>query len=46
MPPSRFEDWLKLDANGERSIARDYAKRELLELVQNAADAAAEEHGK
>ncbi|MES0071360.1 hypothetical protein [Mesorhizobium sp. M0058] len=38
-------EWLKRDANGERSIARDYAKRELLELVQNAADAAAEQGG-
>lgn len=32
-------------AKGERSIAKDYAGRELLELVQNAADAAAEKGG-
>lgn len=31
---------------GENSIAKDYAGRELLELVQNAADAAAESGGK
>lgn len=39
-------DLLKHDANAEKSIARDYANRELLELVQNAADAAAEQGGK
>lgn len=38
-------DWLKGHANGEKSTARDYAGRELLELVQNAADAAAEQGG-
>ncbi|WP_395335089.1 hypothetical protein WBP06_25055 [Novosphingobium sp. BL-8H] len=38
-------DLLKHDANAEKSIARDYANRELLELVQNAADAAAEQGG-
>ncbi len=39
-------EWLKRDANGEKSIARDYANRELLELLQNAADAATEATGK
>ncbi|MER8755167.1 DUF3883 domain-containing protein [Mesorhizobium sp. M0976] len=41
-------DWLKGHFNGESSTARDYAGRELLELVQNAADAAAEDqnHGR
>src|SRR4051812_44215832 len=41
-------DWLKGHFNGESSTARDYAGRELLELVQNAADAAAEcgSHGR
>lgn len=38
-------DWLKGHFNGESSTARDYAGRELLELVQNAADAAAEQGG-
>lgn len=38
-------DLLKHDANAEKSIARDYANRELLELVQNAADAATEQGG-
>lgn len=33
-------------ARDERQIAGDYARRELLELVQNAADAAAEQGGK
>jgi hypothetical protein len=38
-------DWLKGHFNGETSTARDYAGREVLELVQNAADAAAEREG-
>lgn len=43
---SAAPDWLKGHANGEASAARDYAGRELLELVQNAADAAAEVGGR
>ncbi|MEC3909462.1 hypothetical protein U5A82_02930 [Sphingobium sp. CR2-8] len=35
-------DWLTGHHNGEASISGDYAGRELLELVQNTADAAAE----
>jgi Domain of unknown function (DUF3883) len=35
-------DWMLGHYRGERSAARDYADRELLELVQNAADAATE----
>jgi hypothetical protein len=38
-------DWMKGHYNNERSVASDYAGRELLELVQNAADAANEYGG-
>ncbi|HEY0164885.1 MAG TPA: hypothetical protein VGB39_05885, partial [Sphingomicrobium sp.] len=39
-------DLLKRDARSEKSITLDYAGRELLEMVQNAADAAAEQGGR
>lgn len=39
-------DLLMRDARSEKSITQDYADRELLEMVQNAADAAAEQGGK
>lgn len=39
-------DWMKGHYNNERSVASDYAGRELLELVQNAADAATEHGGR
>lgn len=39
-------DLLMRDARSEKSITQDYADRELLEMVQNAADASAEQGGK
>ena len=39
-------DVLMRDARSGKSITQDYADRELLDMVQNAADAAAEESGK